>query len=237
MQQRQFATTRWSVVLEAAQGRSGDSSEALAMLCQTYWYPLYAFVRRQGHRPDEAEDLTQEFFARLMEKKYLAEVGPEKGRFRSFLLVCMKRFLANEWDRSRAQKRGSGRIVSIDVQDAEGRYRCEPTHLVTPEKIYQRRWALTVLERTIARLAAEMNASGKGKIFQAIKGHLSAEGKAPEYATIGKTMGLTTGAVRVATHRIRERYRALLREEIAGTVSDAADIDAEIAELISALGA
>src|SRR3954463_13709826 len=166
-------TTHWSGVPAAAGGASPEGERALATLCKTYWYPLYAFVRRQGHAAHEAEDLTQEFFARILEKQYLDGVGPEKGRFRTFLLVCLRRFLANEWDRRRALKRGGGKAaLSIDFADADARYRLEPSHDITPERLFDRRWALTLLEQVLAGLAEEMKRAGKDELFDALRVYL-----------------------------------------------------------------
>jgi RNA polymerase sigma-70 factor (ECF subfamily) len=238
---RAFMTTHWSVVLAAVGDRASPSAAgALSTLCATYWYPLYAFVRRQGHPPDEAEDLTQAFFERVLEKGYLdAVVGPEKGKFRTFLLVCLKRFLANEWDRARALKRGGGRahlpIGPSDLDDAEGRYALEPSHELTPEKLYERRWALTVLQQTLLRLEQEMRQAGKGRLFDALKQYLVAEHNAPSYAETGGPLGMTEGAVKVAVHRLRERYRNALREEIAATLDDPTKVDEEVRDLFAAL--
>jgi RNA polymerase sigma factor (sigma-70 family) len=236
-QQQGFMTTHWSVVLAAADASSPESDRALATLCEAYWYPLYAFVRRQGHAAHEAEDLTQEFFARILEKQYLDGVGPEKGRFRTFLLVCLRRFLANEWDRKRALKRGGGRApLSIDFADADARYRLEPAHELTAERLFERRWALTLLEQVLASLAEEMRLSGKGELFDALKVYLAASSSAPPHIEMGKKLNMTEGAVKVAVHRLRGRYRRLLREEIAKTVGEEGDVEEEIGRLFAALG-
>jgi RNA polymerase sigma-70 factor (ECF subfamily) len=225
------------MVLTAADPASPGSDVALGELCQTYWYPIYAFVRRQGNAHDQAQDLTQEFFARMLEKRYIDDVGPEKGRFRTFLLVCLKRFLANEWDKARAKKRGGGKTpIPIDFQDAEGRYSLEPGHDVTAQRIFERRWALTVLERTLAGVAREFAESGRGELFKALKVYLVGEVGAPPYLETAKHLNMTEGAVKVAVHRLRERYRAALRREIAATVEREEDVDREIAELFAALG-
>jgi RNA polymerase sigma-70 factor (ECF subfamily) len=225
------------MVLTAADRSSPQSENALAELCQTYWYPIYAFVRRQGHPHEAAQDLTQEFFARMLEKHYIDDVGPEKGKFRTFLLVCLKRFLANEWDKKTAQKRGGGKThFSIDFEDAEGRYSLEPGHDLTAQKVFERRWALTVLERTLASLAEEFKQAGKGKVFEALKVYLTGDASAPAYVEAGQKLGMTDGAVKVAVHRLRERYRNALRREIAATVSSDAEVDQEIADLFAALG-
>ncbi|HYE17435.1 MAG TPA: sigma-70 family RNA polymerase sigma factor [Tepidisphaeraceae bacterium] len=232
-----FATTQWSVVLAAANAASPDSAVALAELCRTYWYPIYAFVRRQGRSHDAAQDLTQDFFARLLDKRTIDDVGPEKGKFRTFLLVCLKRFLANEWEKATAQKRGGGRAeLSIDFADADGRYTLEPSHDLTPQREFERRWALTVLERALAALADEFAAAGKTRLFDALKAYLTGDAGAAPYADVAGQLGMTEGAVKVAVHRLRERYRAALRREIAGTVADPAKVDEEIADLFAALG-
>ena len=225
------------MVLAAADESSPRSAVALSELCQTYWYPIYAFVRRQGRDHEAAQDLTQEFFARMLEKRYIDDVGPEKGKFRTFLLVCLKRFLANEWDKSKAKKRGGGKTpLSIDFVDAQGRYSLEPAHGLTAQRIFERQWALTVLERSLAAVASEFAQAGRQALFEAIKVYLVGEAGAPGYAEAGAKLGMTEGAVKVAVHRLRERYRSALRWEIAATVSDDADVDAEIAELFAALG-
>ena len=232
-----FSSTRWSVVLAAVDRTSPQSAKALSTLCSIYWYPLYAFVRRQGHSAAEAEDLTQEFFARVLEKHYLdAVVGPEKGKFRTFLLVCLKRFLANEWDRARALKRGGGKAtLSIDFRDADDRYLLEPAHGLTPERLFERRWALTVLQQALARLAEEMKRAGKERLFEQLKVYLVADHTAPPHADTAAALGMTEGAVKVAVYRLRERYRTMLRQEIVATLGDPADADAEIRELFEAL--
>ncbi len=231
-----FAATRWTVVLAAAHGvATARAADAMTELCRMYWYPLYAYVRRRGHETSEAEDLTQEFFARLLAKDYLASVAPEKGKFRAFLLASLKHFLANEWDRCQAQKRGAGkRALSLDALTAEDRYRLEPLHNLTAEKLYERQWALTVLGRILARLEAEWTARGKQRFFDGLKSTLTGPGEA-SYAAIGAGLGMTEAAVKVAAHRLRRRYRELLREEIAQTVASAEEIDEEIRYLLSCL--
>jgi RNA polymerase sigma factor (sigma-70 family) len=224
------------MVLTAADPAAPGSAEALEALCAAYWYPLYAYVRRLGHSPEEAEDLTQSFFARVLEKQYLTQVGPEKGKFRSFLLTCLKRFVLSEWAAARAGKRGGGRKpLSIDLRDAESRYLHEPASGLTPERIYERRWALTVLERSLAALAAEFSERGKGELFEALKLYLAAANSAPSYVQTAARLGMTEQGVKVAIHRLRERYRAKVEEEISQTVEDPARIDEEIEELFKAL--
>jgi RNA polymerase sigma-70 factor (ECF subfamily) len=230
-----FAATRWTVVLTAGHGSSPQAGRALEELCRTYWYPLYAYVRRRGHSPHEAEDLTQECFARLLAKNYLADVHREKGRFRSFLLASLKHFLANEWDRARAVKRGGGQpLLSLDVQTAETRYRSEPADDLTAEKLLDRQWALALLDQVLARLQAEFVADGKEKQFDELKVLLT-EGKgATSYAAVAARLGTTEGAAKVAVHRLRRRYRELLREEISHTVATPAEIEEEIRHLFAA---
>jgi RNA polymerase sigma factor (sigma-70 family) len=234
--QQQFRTTRWSIVLTAADPASLGSAEALESLCSAYWYPLYAFVRRQGWKPHEAEDLTQTFFAKILEKDYLAGVGPQKGRFRTFLLVCMKHFLANERVRSQAIKRGGGKkLFSIDLRDAEGRYIQEPSHTDSPERIYERRWALTVLERALQRLAEDLKAGGKERMFEGLKGYLVVDADPAKYAETAAALGMNETAVRVAVHRLRDRYRRKVIEEITATVGHDSEVDEEIERLFQIL--
>jgi RNA polymerase sigma factor (sigma-70 family) len=221
---QQFAPTRWTVVITAGQGQS----RALEELCRIYWYPLYAYVRRRGYEAHEAEDLTQEFFARLLAKNYLADVEREKGKFRSFLLASLKHFLANEWDKARAQKRGGGQtFVSLD---ADTRYRQEPANVLSADKLLDRQWALAVLDLVLARLEAETDA----KQFATLKPFLTAGNESIPYAEVAGKIGTNEGAVKVAVHRLRQRYRKLLREEIAHTVASPAEVDQEIRHLFAA---
>ncbi len=231
-----FVTTHWSVVLSARRKDSPQSAAALETLCRTYWYPLYAYVRRQGHSPPDAQDLTQEFFARLLQKDYLKAAAREKGRFRTFLIVALKRFLANEWDRVRAQKRGGGQpLLSLDTDLAEERYRIEPVESATADKIYERRWALTLLDHTMKRLRDEFAGAGKADEFDRLKPCLTAERGQIPHADLAAALGLSEGAVRVAVHRLRKRFRELFREEIAHTVSSADEIEEEVRYLMSVL--
>jgi RNA polymerase sigma-70 factor (ECF subfamily) len=224
------------MVLAAADPTSPGSAQALEALCSAYWYPLYAYVRRLGRSPEEAEDLTQAFFARVLEKQYLANVGPEKGRFRSFLLVCMKRFVLSEWASATTARRGGGRRpISIDIRDAEDRYLNEPASGLTPERAYERRWALTVLERSLAALAQEFAQRDRQELFDVLKVYLAAANSAPTYAQTAERLGMTEQAIKVAIHRLRERYRAKVEEEIAQTVEDPARIEEEIQQLFEAL--
>src|SRR5271170_7953048 len=223
---RQFATTRWSLVLAAGQRGSPQSSAALATLCENYWYPLYVYIRRWGYQADEAQDFTQAFLARLLEKNDLAAADPGRGRFRSFLLTSLKHFLANQWDRARAEKRGGGRsVLSIDFGTAEERYRAEPTHDLTPEKIFERRWALVLLENVLARLHDESAQAGKADSFDRLKGFLTGEQSAVTYGQLASELNTSEGAVKIAVHRLRRRYREVLRAEIEETVADLEEID------------
>ena len=207
----------------------------MAELCRIYWYPLYAFIRRRGHGAQDAEDLTQEFFARLLDKHFLAAADREKGRFRTFLLVAVKRFLANEYDRAQAQKRAGGqRIVPLDGLEPEARYHLEPADTMTPERLFEQQWALTLLEQVLARLQAEMTAAGKAALFESMKGHLAGT-REETYAATAARLGLSEGAVKVAVHRLRRRYRDLLQEEIAHTVAGPEDIEEEIRYLFTCL--
>jgi len=233
-----FLTTRWSVVVEAGREGGGRASRrALEALCSSYWFPIYAFVRRRGHDAHEAADLTQEFFARLLERQDLARARPELGRFRSFLLVATKNFLANQWDRKTAEKRGGGRAhLSFDTDDAEERYRREPRDDWTPERAFARSWALTLLDAVLERLAGDYERAGKGELFRALRGTLVAGGDTPPYAELAERLGRSEGAVKVAAHRLRQRYKELLRDEIGETLSDPTEAEDEIRGLFEALG-
>jgi RNA polymerase sigma-70 factor (ECF subfamily) len=230
-----FASTRWSLVQAAAQRGSPASDEALAALCQTYWYPLYAYARRVTD-PDSALDLTQEFFARLLEKDYLLQADRERGRFRSFLLTAFKHFLSKEWERGRAQKRGGGRsTLSLDFRTGESRYRFEPVDTMTPEAIYERRWALTLLEQALTQLRQEMAAAGKERLYDCLKHALAGDEASQPYSEIARQLGMSEGAVKAAVHRLRRRHRELLRAAIGETVADESEIDAELRDLFAAV--
>ncbi len=232
----QFTTTHWTVVLAAAESDPGKQLAALEQLCRTYWYPLYSYIRRRGKNPEEAQDLTQEFFARLMEKQWLAGVEKDGHRFRSFLLAILNGFLANEYRFATAAKRGGGQAVfSLDAEQAEDRYAREPATNETPEKIFDRRWALTVLDRALDRLKDEMLVSGKVRQFNLLNPFLSRDPADGEYARIAAELGVSPGAVGVSVHRLRERYRSLVRVEIASTVADPQQVDLEMEELFAAL--
>jgi len=229
-----FGETRWSLVI-AAQGDE-DAQPALAELCRIYWYPLYAFVRRSGHRREEAEDLTQEFFGRLLARNWLASVDRTKGRFRAFLLATMKHFLANEWRRTQAERRGGKlQLVPLDVSDAEERYYREPSDSLTPELLFERRWALTILENVFAALRAEMERAGKGELFETLKDLLSPDARHLSHAEAGRRLGMSEDSIKMTVYRLRKRYRDLLRAHIAATVTTNAEIDLEIRELFRVL--
>jgi RNA polymerase sigma-70 factor (ECF subfamily) len=230
-----FATTHWSVVVSAQDQDSSRSLQALESLCRTYWYPLYAFVRRQGRRPHDAQDLTQAFFTRLLQKDYLKSAARAKGRFRTFLLVAFNRFLADEWDRQHAQKRGAfAPIVSIDQELAESRYAAEPAHRLQPDVLFDRQWAVALIEHVMARLHEEYLASGRAKLFEHLRGCLARDQSSPPYAKIAPQLNLTEAAIKMAVHRLRARYREILRAEIAHTVSSPEEIEEEIRHLFSA---
>jgi RNA polymerase sigma-70 factor (ECF subfamily) len=230
-----FATTHWTVVLSAGRSETTRGKEALGALCETYWYPLYVFVRRQGYSPHDAQDLTQGFFEKLLGSESLANVSPEKGKFRTFLLVAMKRFLANEWHRANSQKRGGGSFrVPLQGHTAETRYIAEPIEELTAERLYERRWALTLLERVLERLEREFSESGQGKQFDKLKPYLMADKGSIRYAESGADLGISEGAVKVVVHRLRRRFRELFREEVAHTIAETGDLDEEIRHLLSA---
>jgi RNA polymerase sigma-70 factor (ECF subfamily) len=232
---QRFVTTHWSVVLAGGDKDSPHATAALEELCRTYWYPLYAYIRRRGHPVEAAQDLTQEFFARLIEKRWLAGADANKGRFRSFLLTALNRFMANEWHRAQAAKRGGGQpLISLD-DTAEARYALEPVSHVTPEKIYERRWALSLFDRALARLREQHLAAGKSRLYGRLKQYLSDEARDGDYVRLGAELGMNPGAVAAAVHRLRQHYRALVREEVAQTVESPAEIDDEVRALLAAL--
>jgi len=232
-----FVTTHWSVVLSARDHESVQSAVALETLCRTYWYPLYAYLRRQGRAPHDAQDLTQGFFARLLQKDYLQAADREKGRFRTFLLVALKRFLANEWDRQHAQKRGGfATVVPIDQEFAESCLAADSSHNVQPDLLFDRNWALTLLGRTMSQLREEYVASGRAKLFEYLQSCLAREESALPYAEIAARLKLTEAAVKMAVQRLRARYREILRAEIAHTVSTPEEVEEEILHLFAAFG-
>jgi RNA polymerase sigma factor (sigma-70 family) len=233
-----FETTRWSVVLAARTGESAESRDALERLCTAYWFPVYAFVRRQGFGAEEARDLTQGYFARLIERRDLKDVDPALGRFRSFLLASVKHFLSNELDRERAKKRAPERpLLSLDAQDAESRYRFEPADDLTPEKLFERKWAVTVLERALARLGKEWSDPDRRKKFETLRGFLVGDPPGSSYRELGEKLAISEDAVKVTVHRLRRRFGDLLRGEIADTVREPEDVDDEIRYLLGTLRA
>ncbi len=231
-----FATTDWSAVVEAGQIHSPRAFEAMTQLCRTYWYPLYAYVRRKGYPAPDAQDLTQEFFSRLLGTNYLGAADRQKGKFRSFLLGTLEHFLAKEWRRAHAEKRGGGRAAfSLDERDAENRYLREPAHELTPPKTFDRRWATTLLAQAMARLREECRASKKGELFDCVQALLSGDSAGASYAEMGRSLNMTEGALKVAVHRLRQRFGELVRAEIARTVSGPAEVDQELQYLLAAL--
>jgi RNA polymerase sigma-70 factor (ECF subfamily) len=232
-----FATTQWSLVLAAGAPGSPQAGEALARLCAAYWYPVFAFVRRQGHSLEDAQDLTQGFFARLIEKGDLADADRSRGRFRAFLLTACRHFLANEWDREQAQKRGGGRTaLTIDAAAAEGRYQRALSHAQTPERLYERQWCLTLLAAVLDDLRDEYGASGKGRVFDRLKGFLTDAETDETHADAAADLGISAAAVKVAVHRLRKRYRDALRRRVADTVSSEQEVEDEIGHLFTTLG-
>jgi RNA polymerase sigma factor (sigma-70 family) len=233
---RHFPTTHWSCVFAAGEADGSLARESLAALCNAYWYPLYAYIRRRGYGVEQAQDLTQNFFARILEKGIFSEADPDRGRFRSFLMTVCAHYLANQRDREHAGKRGGGRpVLPIDSLEAEGRYAREPAHDLTPERIFDRSWALTLLDRVLDQLRREYEDAGRESVFKELRSVLTDGPHTVAYATIAQRLGTTDGAVRVAVHRLRRRYGLLLRQEIAATVDDPAEVDDEIRALFAAL--
>jgi RNA polymerase sigma factor (sigma-70 family) len=231
-----FATTHWSVVLAAADAQSPQAGAALEQLCRTYWYPLYAYVRRCGHGHEDAEDLTQEFFARLLAKDFLARADPHKGRFRSFLLSGIKYLLCDQHDRAQRLKRGGGqKVIAFDAQAAEARYRLEPADELTPELVFERSWTATLIERAAERLREEYHAAGKAKEYEQLTEFRLDASACRAYTEVAAQLGLSEGAVKSAIRRLRERHQCLVREEIAQTVASPAEVDEEIRYLLRLL--
>ena len=223
------------MVLSAGRSDSTHARDALAKLCQTYWYPLYAYVRQRGYPPADAQDLTQEFFARLLEKKTLGAVTREKGRFRSFLLTALNHFLVDEWKKTKAQKRGGGQIVSLDAREAETRFGHETADSVTPDILFEQNWALALLDSVYRRLQHEYEAEGRAALFDALKFSLTGERSSVPYAALAARLGMPENTVKVSVHRLRRRYRELLREEVANTVTTPEEIEEELRCLFRAL--
>ena len=232
-----FATTHWSVVLQAGTGECPEAAAALEQLCRTYWYPLYAYGRRRGCSPEDAQDLVQEFFARLLAKDYVTRADPDKGKFRSFLLAGLKRLLCDERDKANRLKRGGGQaIISLDAHDAEDRYRLEPADERTPEQVYERSWATALLERAAARLREEYAAAGKVAQFEQLtEFRLDVADQRP-YAAVAAQLSLSESAVKSAIHRLRQRHYELVREEIAQTLADPAEMEEEVRYLLRMMG-
>jgi RNA polymerase sigma factor (sigma-70 family) len=231
-----FVTTHWSLVLSAQDRNSPRAADALTRLCQAYWYPLYAYVRRRGHSAEDAQDFTQEFFARLLEKNWVGRADQQKGKFRTFLLTAMKRFLADEWDKARAQKRGGGLApVPLQFDTAETRYGHEPADNVTPEQSFDRRWALTLLDEVLNRLRTEYEQEEKAELFASLNPCLVGDRTSQPYAELATNLGVSEGAVKSAVHRLRQRYRQMLRDEIARTVSEPGEVEEELRHLFAVL--
>lgn len=233
-----FVTTRWSLVLSAGCAEEGQGQAALTNLCQTYWYPLYAYVRGRGYVREDAQDLTQAFFARLLEKNWIASADREKGRFRTFLLTALKRFLCDEWDKARAQKRG-GRVtlLPLEFETAETRWGREPASAeLNPEQSFERRWVFALLDEVLKRLREEFAREGNAGLFAELAPALVDGGASLAYAEIGRKLGLSESAIKSAAHRLRQRYRTLLRSEIAETVASPAEVDEELRHLFAVLG-
>jgi RNA polymerase sigma factor (sigma-70 family) len=230
----QFPTTRWTLLVAAADPGRKETHSALVSLCESYWYPLYAYLRRCGYPADQAQDLTQQFFVRLLEGRYISRADREKGRFRSFILTSLKFFVADERDRDRAQKRGGGAVLPLEFSSGEQRYQREPAHDETPERIFERRWALAVLDRVVETLRNEFVLHGRPEHFERLKVFLLGQSDTP-YAELAREMNTSEGALKVAVHRLRKRYRELFRQEIADTVTDPAEIDSELRFLAAAL--
>jgi RNA polymerase sigma-70 factor (ECF subfamily) len=232
----QFNTTHWSVVLSAGGGSLPGASEALEKLCRAYWYPLYTFARRQGNSPEDAQDLTQDFFARLLQKNYLEKADPSRGKFRTFLLSSFKNFLVNEWKRAGRLKRGGGlAFLSIDANEAEDRYAVEAFDAPTPDAEYEVRWAVTMIEQVLTALGEEFRSVDKASLFEELKGYIWGDKSIASYAEIAGQANLSEANVKVTVHRLRQRFRELLRAEVANTVARQEDIDGELRHLISVL--
>lgn len=234
--QSRFATTSWTKVLAARQAPSTEARAALESLCRVYWYPLYAFVRRQGHDADEARDLTQAYFAELLEKDYIEDYDPARGRFRVFLMASVKHFLSREREKAHAWKRGGrAETLSLDAQDVEGRYCYEPADRLTPEEIFERRWALTVLERALGQLRGEQTEARREKEFERLEGFLTGQETKASYRDVAAELSTTEAAIKTTVHRLRQRLGQLLRRVIADTVSDPAEVDDEVRHLLGVI--
>lgn len=236
LRKRRFATTQWSVVLAAGDFDGKASRIALTQLCENYWYPLYAYVRRRVDDVHEAQDLTQAFFSYLLEKRTIASADRNRGRFRTFLLTALKNFVANQWKKARAEKRGGGKTeLSLDFDAGESRYQIEPSHTVTAEKLYERRWVLTLLDQVLERLRIELIQAGKAEDFEQFKGALTGEATARDYEQAAAALGITPAAAKQAAYRMRRCYRQLFRQEVGRTLADEAEVDDEIGRLLETL--
>jgi len=234
---KSFASTQWSVVLAAGDIDRHEARIALAQLCEAYWYPLYAYVRRRVDNVHEAQDLTQAFFAHLLEKQAIARADHHRGRFRDFLVTALKNFLSNEWEKARAEKRGAGKTpLSLDFDEGESRYKIEPSHELTAQKLYERRWVLTLLDQVLEGLRIELAEAGNAGHFDQLKGALAGEATAADYDRAAAALEISPAAAKQAAYRMRKRYRQLFREEVARTVAHEADVDDEIERLLATLG-
>jgi RNA polymerase sigma-70 factor (ECF subfamily) len=232
-----FATTQWSIVLLAGKVDEREAQEALNQLCESYWYPLYAYVRRRVDNVDDAQDLTQAFFVHLLEKGAVARADRSRGRFRAFLLTAVKNFLANEWQKEGAQKRGGERLkLSLDFDAGESKFRLEPAHELTPEKLFERRWVTTLLDRVLERMQTELADAGKREHFEHLKAALTGDLEAVDYQRAARALEITPAAAKQAAYRLRKRYRKLFREEVARTVADDSEVDEEISRLLATFG-
>jgi len=226
-----FATTRWSVVLRAGQADTPRAAEALTELCRTYWYPLYVYIRSRGHGSHDAEDLTQGFFAKLPRLESLADVSREKGKFRAFLLAALKNYLIDQWHKASAQKRDQRQTISLDAATAEARYAMEPVDTLTPERLFERQWALTLLDTVMHGLAEEYEQAGRGELFRTLRYSIAGEKNAVPYRDLAAKLNVSEEAVRVAVHRLRKSYRRVLKQEIAHAVTDADEVEDELNSL------
>ncbi|MCO6047340.1 ECF-type sigma factor [Aeoliella sp. ICT_H6.2] len=234
---RDFATTQWSIVLAAGQPEDSDARAALSQLCEAYWYPLYAYVRRRVKNVADAQDLTQAFFVHLLEQGAVARADRVRGRFRAFLLTAIKNFLANEWQKQHAEKRGGRRLkLSLDLDAGESKFRLEPSHELTPEKLFERRWVTTMLDRVLKRLQAELDDAGKQEHFEYLKAGLMGDAEAVDYQQASEALSISPEAAKQAAYRLRKRYRQLFREEVARTVADETEVDEEIGRLLASMG-
>ena len=231
----EFPSTHWSVVLAAGGPHSAMARASLEKLCRVYWYPLYGFVRRQGHGPEDAQDLTQEFFSRFLERESFRHADQERGRFRTFLLACLKHFLFSEWRKGQAAKRSNGPVFSLDQNEAEERFQAEPGDLLTPDKIFEKRWATALLDHVLHQLGEEYAEQGKRQLFDHLKLTIWGNKEVGPYAELAPQFGLSEGALKVAVHRLRQRYLQILRAEVADTLADPAAVDDELRHLIQVM--